>query len=117
MSETGKKVREIRLRRGISQNRLAKSAGISQSALSAIESNVKNPSAVTVELLATALGVTTAELLGEDVDDNVISASERQLILTWRALNPQGREYIRQQLAIAYQLYAGESGAAADMAQ
>ena len=117
MSETGRKVREIRLRRGISQNRLAKSAGISQSALSAIESNVKNPSAVTVELLAGALGCTVSELIGESGPSDAYSAAERQLIVDYRSLSPQGKEYIRQQMAIARQLYSGESGHASDVAK
>lgn len=107
MSEIGAKVKRKRQKLGLSQNKLAKLAGISQAALSNIESNVKNPSAVTVELLANALGCTTAELIGES-DENGYSRAEREMIRVYRSLNKQGKEYIRQQFAIAGQLYAGE---------
>lgn len=108
MSEVGEKVKKYRKEKNLSQNALAKKAGIAQSALSAIESNVKNPSAVTVELLARALGCTTAELLGEDPGEDAITPAERQLIIAYRSLNSQGREYIRQQLDIATRLYSGK---------
>jgi transcriptional regulator with XRE-family HTH domain len=109
MSEVGENVKKYRKEKNLSQNALAKKAGIAQSALSAIESNVKNPSSVTVELLAHALGCTTAELLGEDPGEDAITPAERQLIRVYRSLNAQGREYIRQQLTIASALYSGDS--------
>lgn len=115
MSLIGENVKKMRLKLGISQNKLAKSAGISQAALSGIESNVKNPSSVTVELLANALGCTTAELLGEADADESYTAAERDLIAAYRSLNAKGKEYVRQQLAIARQLYAGESVSSAGL--
>ncbi len=117
MSEVGPNVKAMRLKKNISQNRLAKLAGISQSALSTIESSVKNPSSVTVELLAQALGCTTAELLGEAPDQDAFTPAEQSLVMTYRALTPQGQEYVRQQLAIARQLYSGEPATFADLAK
>lgn len=54
----------------MTQVQLASKAGISQSALSDIESQVSNkrPSATTVQLIASALGCTVAELMGETVE-------------------------------------------------
>lgn len=115
MSLVGENVKKMRLKLGISQNKLAKSAGISQAALSGIESSVKNLSSVTVELLASALGCTTAELMGETDADETFSAAERELIAIYRSLNPQGKEYVRQQFAIARQLYAGQPVPSADL--
>jgi transcriptional regulator with XRE-family HTH domain len=109
MSRVGENIKRIREEKNFSQNALAKKAGIAQSALSAIENNVKNPSSVTLELLAGALECTVAELIGESPTDDALTPSERQMILVYRTLNAQGREYIRQQFAIASALYAGES--------
>lgn len=68
--EIGARIKEIRKKRGLTQVQLAKKAGVSQSALSDIESQVssKRPSATTIQLLASALGCTVAELMGETVE-------------------------------------------------
>ena len=117
MSNVGPNIKKIRGIKKLSQNRLAKLAGISQPALSAIESGSANPSAGTVELLAGALGCTVSELIGETPSGDAYSAAERQLVREYRTLNPQGREYIRQQMTIALQLYSGESAPAAAVAK
>ncbi len=61
----GNRIKTIRQEKGISQNRLAKAAGISQSGLSSIESSSASPSAATLELLAKALNVSVADLMGD----------------------------------------------------
>ena len=109
MSICGENIKRIRQFKRISQNKLAKEAGIAQSALSAIESSVKNPSIETVQMIAGALGVSISELLGEAVPADSYTTEERRMIDQYRALNSQGREYIRQQLHIATQLYQGEN--------
>ena len=108
MSRVGENVKRIREEKKFSQNALAKKAGIAQSALSAIENNVKNPSSVTLELIAGALECSISELIGEGFADDAITPAERRLILVYRTLTAQGREYIRQQFAIASALYTGE---------
>lgn len=107
MSRVGENIKRIRKEKNFSQNAMAKKAGIAQSALSAIENNVKNPSSVTLELLAGALECTVAELIGESPTDDALTPAERQMILVYRTLTAQGREYIRQQLDIARRLYSG----------
>lgn len=64
MTTVGEKIKSLRLARGISQNQLAKSAGISQAGLSAIESTTKSPSVDTLGRVADALGISLAQLLG-----------------------------------------------------
>lgn len=108
MSQVGDNIKALRIRAGLSQNKLARLAGISQPALSAIEKDVKNPSSTTLGMLASALHVTVAELIGE-TESGAYSAEERQLIEQYRTLNAQGREYIRQQLGIAMQIYQGKN--------
>ncbi len=57
MRPTGEIVKALRTERGMSQNQLAKKAGVSQSGLCAIERDTKSPSIKTVALLAKALDV------------------------------------------------------------
>lgn len=62
----GERIKAIRKEKGISQNRLAKKAGIGQSTLSAIESTTQSPGIETIQLLANALRVTPSFLMGEE---------------------------------------------------
>lgn len=64
----GDRIAEMRKKKGLSQRALAKSCGVSQPTISAIESSTKAPSTVTVSLVASALGCTVAELMGETVE-------------------------------------------------
>lgn len=66
MVTVGERIKEIRKEKGISQNRLAKKAGIGQSTLSAIESTTQSPGIETIQLLANALRVTPSFLMGEE---------------------------------------------------
>ena len=57
-------IREIRMKQGLSQNELAKRAGIRQGVLSYIESGrTKNPRIDTLAAIAKALGVPVDKLL------------------------------------------------------
>lgn len=53
-------------RRGISQNKLAKAAQISQSGLSSILSGASSPKENTLQAIAAALNMTVSELAGEE---------------------------------------------------
>ncbi len=59
----GVKIRELRAARGLSQERVALEAGLTQFQISGIETGKRNPSATTLWNLAQALEVTLAELL------------------------------------------------------
>ena len=111
MSAIGENISRKLKEQGLSQNRLAKLSGVSQSNISSILSNTKSPSVDTIRLLADALGCTVAELLGEaPVDQGMaLSGDARRLLADYKALSPQGREYIRQQMAMALKVYPGES--------
>ena len=60
----GDRIAEIMRVRGLSQNRLAKAAQISQSGLSSIISGAVSPKENTLQAIATALGCTIGELIG-----------------------------------------------------
>lgn len=80
-SDIGNKIHEYRTEKGISQNKLAKLAGVSQAGLSAIESSTKSPSISTVERIAKALNVSVAELMGETIDDRSTSDDDIKFAL------------------------------------
>ena len=71
--ELGKKIKEIRLMRGFTQEKLSEMADISQKALSSIETGENFITADTLDKLLAALDVTLQELFSTD---NVKSAEE-----------------------------------------
>ncbi|MFD3005108.1 helix-turn-helix domain-containing protein [Thermus tengchongensis] len=63
MTGVGQKLRELRLKRGLSQTKLAQKVGVSQTFISALEMGLKQPSLKTLLALADALSVSPDELL------------------------------------------------------
>jgi len=59
----GKKLREIRLKKKLSQGDIARILGVHRSYISGLERGRRNPSLVTVHKVAKALDVSTNELL------------------------------------------------------
>ncbi len=59
----GRNVREVRLRRGLSQEALALEADMKRSYVSDLERGTRNPSVKAIERLAIALGVLPRDLL------------------------------------------------------
>jgi len=58
LAELGRNLRRVRTAAGLSQTALAKRSGIHRSYVSALEAGQRNPTAVTLQRLATVLGVT-----------------------------------------------------------
>lgn len=63
---TGLRLKEVRERIGMSQYRLAKVSGISQSTISDIENGKMSPSVDTMYRLCSALGVTLSEFFSDE---------------------------------------------------
>ena len=59
----GKRVRELRKRKGFSQERLAEESELDRSFMSGIERGVENPTLYTIQAIAEGLGVTVGELM------------------------------------------------------
>jgi len=57
IKQFGNKVREIRLQKKMSQGDVAKILGVHRSYISGIERGTRNPSLITIEKIAKALGV------------------------------------------------------------
>ena len=58
----GKRVRELRLAKGLSQEELAYRAGVHRTYLGGIERGERNPALKNISAIAEALGVTLSEL-------------------------------------------------------
>jgi DNA-binding XRE family transcriptional regulator len=58
LPELGRNLQRVRTAAGLSQTALAKRSGIHRSYVSALEAGQRNPTAVTLQRLATVLGVT-----------------------------------------------------------
>jgi len=61
--EIGKNLREIRERRGLSQDELAKAAGISSSYTARIERGEENPTVTVIENICKALKIKSSDIL------------------------------------------------------
>ncbi len=59
----GKKLREVRLKKSKSQGDIARILGVHRSYISGLERGARNPSLLTVQKVAKALGVSAKELL------------------------------------------------------
>ena len=59
----GKKVREIRLKKNMSQGDIARILDVHRSYISGLERGIRNPSLLTVQKVAKALGVNAKDLI------------------------------------------------------
>lgn len=60
-SKVGKKIKDLRQERNLSQYKLAEKADVSQSFLSALEAGKKSPTVETLEKICRALGISLSE--------------------------------------------------------
>ncbi len=70
----GKKIRSIRMRKGLSQLQLSEMVEVSPPYISYIENGVKNASIETLVKIANALQVSIDELLDDNLDDELIAS-------------------------------------------
>lgn len=63
ITKFGKKVREIRLKKNMSQGDIARILGVHRSYVSGLERGIRNPSLLTVQKVAKALKVNAKELI------------------------------------------------------
>lgn len=63
LSQFGKKLREVRQQKGISQERLAELAGLHRTYVSSVERGGRNISLLNIEKLAKSLGVPLGKLM------------------------------------------------------
>lgn len=75
---------------GLTQVQLAEASGVSQQAISFIESGRNTPSEGTMRLLAKGLSCSITELMGENHPPDDLSTQEYQLLMIIRELNKDG---------------------------
>lgn len=102
MSCVGDEIKQRRESMGLSQNQLAKRAGCAQSTLSMIESSTKKPSTETLRGIASALGCTVAELMGESQGDDQprLTQEEQEILAAYRKASPDRRQIVRDVLRV-----------------
>jgi transcriptional regulator with XRE-family HTH domain len=103
--DIGGKIRKMRLSKEISQNILAKKAGIAQSTLSYIESGEKHPKFETLACICQGLGIGVFELL--EYGENMASAKKLEEKIAAVSFKPckaihGGEEELQKTLYEAY---------------
>lgn len=91
------RVKEIRLKHGVTQTEIAEVAGVSQRAVSQWETGKTDPSAASVSKIAAKYGEDAESIVFEDIKkypENSIelSAGEKKLIQAIREIAPDKRE-------------------------
>lgn len=71
----GLRIKELREQKGITVNKLANLAGISQSYLRDVELGKKNPTVETLSYFCDALGVSMKYFFDDNTDDNIFLLS------------------------------------------
>lgn len=90
MENIGKRIRALRHARDLTQAELGRRAGLPQGTIAKVERDDSNPTRDTLQRLATALGITVAELEGEpDILDGPFPASQLRA-------EGLGEEYLRR---------------------
>ncbi len=92
----GVRVRELRLLREWSQEKLAERAGITVEMVSRAENARMVPSLGTLLSLADGLGLGLPELLDPDCPRPTegVNDQEYELLMAWRKLSSEGREHL-----------------------
>lgn len=79
MIEVGRRIKELRTRKGITVNRLANIAGISQSYLRDIEIGNKQPTVEYLSYICDALGITLAAFFTDEQSADRLTAAVNKL--------------------------------------
>jgi len=101
----------------MSQDTLAHLTGYSdRSSIAKVEAGKVDLSQSKISLFAKALGITPGELMQiSDPAPAPLAQDEQQLLDDYRQLNPSGKEYIRQTMAMARQTYSEKNNAVPDL--
>src|ERR671912_317352 len=80
--QLGKRVKELRGRRGLTLDALAERSGVSRAMISKLERGEKNPTLVVAAKLAEGLGVTLSQVAGiEERREIVVVQRERRMVM------------------------------------
>ena len=103
------RIRLLRKLKGYSQQQMASIINLTQGAISQWENGLTTPSADQLISLADVFGISVDDLLEHtpvyEHKKLELTSEEENVILDYRQLSGEGKEYILQQLAIANKLY------------
>ena len=86
-------IKDIRMRRNLSQAQVAKALGVSSVVYSRYESGTRQPSIDIILQLADLLGVTVDYLLGrQDIEDSTLSDYEVSLLMASRKADERAKQ-------------------------
>jgi transcriptional regulator with XRE-family HTH domain len=110
-AEVGQKIRELRLKKGMLQEELARKAGLSPSALSNFEQGRRRTSLDWLRKIGKALGVSVSDLIPEARTRKPLAENkeEEKLLGHWRRI---GNQDLQDQLLEVIELSAGRRGRA-----
>lgn len=75
-TDIGERIKELRVRAGLTQEELADRSELSKGFISQLERNLTSPSIATLEDILQCLGVTAAEFFAEDKDEQIVFGPE-----------------------------------------
>lgn len=107
-------IKEARKLKRMSQEELAKSIGVSQSAIANYERGRRLPDAEMLQRLAAALDTTADALLGYSSSALILSAEEATIVQMYRSLPPDGREFVQRLINTTVTAYSAVQPAPAD---
>ena len=110
-AEVGHRIRELRQKKGMLQEELARKAGLSPSALSNFEQGRRRTSLDWLKKLSKALGVSVSDLIPESRTRKPLAENheEEKLLASWRKI---GNPDLQDQLLEVIELAATRTGRA-----
>lgn len=111
------RLRNARLAARKTQKEAADAVGMTYQAISNYERGKTNVESGVLIRLCQFYGVSVPDILGDSTPSSELDYSdeEKQLIVNYRKLSPDGVSYIQQQMTIALTLYAGKNIAVSDL--
>ncbi len=86
----GERLKELRLKYGLSRRQLAKQSGVALSFINDIEKGTKSATVATLERICAAMGITLAEFFAPaNREEEPLSPELRRLLENARKLNPE----------------------------
>lgn len=106
----GKRIRDIRLEKGMSQHELAALVGVSSNTISGYETTGRLPTNM-VGKLCNALDVSPNYLLGvaSTYDGSDLSVGEKKFLTKYRSLPEESQEYVSQLTDMIYKIESKSS--------
>ncbi len=114
MAEFKDRIKELRLKKNFSQQRLADILDVNKQTISQYERGIRFPTKENLEALCDAFNVSSDYLLGrDDVSSVLLSGDEMALVEAYRQCSQDAREMARFRRLFSY--YAMLTGADKDM--